>query len=715
MAGLRELWDDVVPDAGELADELVRRYGGKRVAYRDRYLIGVLTALDSLEQLCTDPEAVRLAAWFHRAAHDKGSTAAEDAEASARLAEELLPKYGVNPVQTAEVARLVRLTDPEDANGEVLLDALNSVYADPRYVTHASEVRRDSQYDVRGRRQQVEALLASDRIYRTQLAHDRYEETARAHLTDELATLDGMTPHPWRGWQRAGLAVTAVLTALVAFVAGVSAIRQPWRVPEYSGDSVWPAVLLMLAALASVIGVSWAVRRNARIVAAIPVAVGVIGVLFVWLSTPDTNGASGVGRRVPLLMILSILLIVAGTAAFAATRFTPNGSRNRGQRLAGLGAFVVVVLALFLVIDPAERAYLVGANEYLEDQHQPANLDVRSELTGEPLWSNPGGLSVQQVVMTADGIAVARGRGAVEMLDPATGKSRWRYLRSDTDDSPHLYPLNGGRQVLLSYDDLGYLVLDADTGKRTAAWPSGTRDYDIQDNDPLVTGKTVSKGSDKLYGTNTDGSNRWKYEPGRCTGISATGTADVAVVELGHSCGNEPSQLVGLNLENGKKLWTKDAVMTEEVAAGGLFVAIQSGRLVGIDPHSGEEKWRSEIPAEWGCPVRVEPAGNRVALISCPSQAQSQSHTVVRAVDAGTGQTVETTSVEMPYQREDAVTSDGRVILMGNGPRGCRLAAVGDGPVVYRQLDSSINCGFGATVAGNLVLIRSTDALIALR
>jgi outer membrane protein assembly factor BamB len=449
-------------------------------------------------------------------------------------------------------------------------------------------------------------------------------------------------------------------------------------------------------------------------VAAIPVAVGVIGVLFVWLTTPDTNGASGVGRRVPLLMILSILLVVAGTAAFAATRFAPNGSRNRGQSLAGLSAVVVVVLAVFLVIDPAQRTYLVGANEYLEGQHQPANLDVRSELTGEPLWSNPSGLNVEQLVMTAGGIAVARGRGAVEMLDPATGKSRWRYLRSDTDDSPHLYPLNGGKQVLLSYDDLGYLVLDADTGKRTAAWPSGTRDYDIQDNDPLVTGKTVSKGSDKLYGTNTDGSNRWKYEPGSCTGISATGVADVAVVELGHSCGTEPSQLLGLNLKNGKKLWTKDAVMTEEVAAGGLFVGIQAGRLVGIDPQSGAQKWRSEIPTEWGCPLRVEPAGDRVALISCPSQAQSQSHTVVRTVDAGTGQTVATSSVEVPYEREYAVTSDGRVILMGNGPAGCRLAAVGAGPVVYRQLDSSISCS-GAAVAGNLVLVRGVDGLIALR
>ncbi|HET6738502.1 MAG TPA: hypothetical protein VFH76_06200 [Kribbella sp.] len=153
MAGLRELWRDVIPDAGPLADDLVARYGAKRrMAYRERYLVGVLEALDALEQLCTDPVAVRLAAWFHRAVHAKANTASEDAEASAWLAEELLPTYGVNAVRTAEVVRLVRLTGGETAqagaNGDVLLDAVDAVLAAPQYVTHASEVRRNSRFDV---------------------------------------------------------------------------------------------------------------------------------------------------------------------------------------------------------------------------------------------------------------------------------------------------------------------------------------------------------------------------------------------------------------------------------------------------------------------------------------------------------------------------------------------------------------------------------------
>ncbi|WUJ72978.1 PQQ-binding-like beta-propeller repeat protein [Kribbella soli] len=715
MAGLRELWDGSLPEA--LRDEVIKRYGGKRVAYRERYLVGVLTALDALTQLCTDPAAVRLAAWFHRAEHAKGRT--DDAEASARLAEQLLPKYDVSPVRVAEIARLIKLTGTlavteTDANGRVLLDAVQAVYADPRYPTHASEVRRDSRYDVQSRRPQVEALLAADRIYHTQLAYDRYEAAARANLSEELATLDGLTPHPWRGWQRAALAVTAGLSAFVAFVAGVAAVRAPWRNPEYDGDSAWPAVILMLAALVTVAVVYSAVRRNARIMAAAPAVVGVIGVVVVWLTTPETNGASGVGERVPMLMVVSIMLILAGTAAFAATRFTRNDSRNRGQVLAGLGAVVVVVLAVLLVIDPAQRAYLVSANEYLESQNRPADVDVRSTLAGGSLWAGPRNL--QNLVATAHGIAVARARGFIEMLDPATGQSRWRYTRADTDDVPHLYALNGGQQVLASYEDLGYVVLDADTGKRKAVWPQGTRDYDIDNTDPLVTGKSVSKGSDKLYGTNIDGSNRWTYEPGRCTGINATATADTVVTQLDHSCGSDADQLVGLNLKNGKKLWTQNGSLTDLTAAGGLVVGVQAETLVGVDPRSGETKWRSEIPNEWACPLKTEASGNRVVLISCPSEAQKLTDTVVRIVDAGSGQVVSTASVKFRFDQRYAVTAAGVVVAMGPYNGGlCRLATVTEGVVAYHDLDRSVSCGYGVVAAGNLVLVSGDDGLIALR
>jgi predicted metal-dependent HD superfamily phosphohydrolase/outer membrane protein assembly factor BamB len=733
------LWSDVVPQAEALGDDLVRRYGAKRrIAYREQYLRGVLGALDALEQLCTDPVAVRLAAWFHRAEHAKGNTAGEDAEASARLAEELLPTYGVNPVRTAEVARLVRLTggdpppvaeteaearpDEAGANGDVLLDAVRAVWADGRYSTYASEVRRDSRFDSKVRRQQIRAMLDSERIYRTELAHERYEAAARANLAAEAELLEHMTPSVWRGWQRAGLAVLAVLTALVAFAAAAVSIGQPWRLPAFENDPRWQAILMALLAAAAVAALWWAVRRTdrkARIVTAGPVAIGLVSLVVILFNVPPENGVAGVGQRVPLLVVTAVLLVLASIPAFFATRFTSGVATNRGQMLAGTGAVVVVVLATVLVIYPIQRSYLLGVNEQLDDHHLPADPTVSSVVDGGTLWTRPGGLGRAQALATAQGLAISRNRGSVEMIDPATGKTRWRYLRADTDDDPRLEALDGGRRLLLAYDDRGSIVLDAATGKRTAAWPDRTRDYDIQHPDPLLTGKTVSKGSDKLYGANLDGSNRWTYEPGRCASISATATADMAVVHLGRSCGTTPDQLVGLDLKSGKQRWIRDSSLSSLTTVGDVVVGHDGdggkpGQLTAVDPRSGDVRWRSDVPREWGCPLRTEAAGDRLVVLSCPSEAARSTHTVVRFIDATTGATVSTTQVNMPWGIRYVVTTDGRVFVLHEDENVCRIAKITT-TVEYVDLAPPVDCRRGLVAAGNLVLVSSRDSLIALR
>ncbi|WP_350280843.1 PQQ-binding-like beta-propeller repeat protein [Kribbella sp. HUAS MG21] len=737
MVGLRELWNDAIPDAGALADELVRRYGGmRRVAYRERYLIGVLQALDSLEQLGTDPVAVRLAAWFHRAEHAKGNTAGEDAEASARLAEELLPAYGLSPVRVAEVARLVRLTGgdpsgaavvrtgPDDAgaNGDVLLDAVAAVLADGRYSTYASEVRRDSRLDSKVRQQQIRAMVDSERIYRTELAHERYDTAARANLAAELDLLENMTPSVWRGWQRAGLGVLAVLTALVAFAAAALSIGQPWRIPASTSDPRWQAIVMTLLAAAAVGVLWWAVRRTdhkARVVTAGPVAVGLVSLVIILFNLPPENGVVGVGQRVPLLAVTAVLLVLASIPAYFATRFIGGVAMNRGQFLAATSAIVVVVLATVFVIYPVQNGYLLAVNEHLDDQHQPADSSVSSVVNGETLWTRRGRLFRSQTVATAHGIAIASGRGTVEMIDPATGKTRWRYIRADTNDDPRLQVLDSARQLLLTYDDRSAVVLDAGTGKRTAAWPDWTRDYDIQNADPLVTGKTVSKGSDKLYGTNIDGSNRWKFEPGRCTSIGATATADMAVVHLGRSCGSEPDQLVGLDLKSGKQRWIRDSSLGQLLTVGDVVVgqdddAEKSGELTAVDPRSGEVRWRAEIPGAWACSPEIERTADRVVVFSCPSEAARSTHTVVRFIDAATGATVSTTQVNIPWGVRHVLTTDGRVFVVHADENGCRIAKVTTA-VEYVELARPIDCRRGVVAAGNLVLVHSRDSLIALR
>ncbi len=756
MIGLREFWDQAVPEA--LRDELIARYGEKRrYAYRERYVAVVLTAVDALDQLATDPVAVRLAAWYHRAVHDQGASAAEDAEASARLAEEELPRYGVSPARTAEVARLVRLTgglgeltggmreltvgtgaeQAPDANGDVLHDAVNAVIAGRNYASHASELRRDAdrraepreQPDhqdefgrIRQRHAEVRELLDSG-IYRTQLARDLYDVDARANLAAELALLDGLLPAPWRGWQRGALATTAVLTAVVAFVAAFGAARADWRTPAYSGDSSWPEIVLTLLVLAAIPALYWASRqtgRAPRIVAGTAIAIGLIGLVVVWIKAPDTNAVSGVGQAVPLVVVASILLVLAAAAALAASRFTTR-PRNRGQVLAGIAAAAAIVLVTVFVIDPLQNAYLHSANEHLETQSEPAGPTGRSQLTGDVLWTSAARGYLDDVVATSHGIAVTTSReGTVEMLDPATGRTRWRYIRTDSSRQPGVTVLNGGQQLLVKYDELGYFVLDANTGKRLKAWPGRTRDYQIQNADPLVTGRPVSKGSDKLYGTNTDGSNRWTYEPGRCTGISATATADTVLVDLSHSCGRETDETVGLNLKDGKKLWSHSGpLLNWETPVGGLIVGAEKGAqnegvttLVGLEPRSGEVKWRWPMPKQWGCTPRHDTAGSLVLLISCPQGDNSSS--IVTAIDGSSGRQVWTATAAVSPQQRYAVTDDGRVVFLYS-QGSCRLAEVGAGRTNYRLLPLRRSCGGDITAAGNLILVSGRDGLTALR
>ena len=253
VAGLRELWNDVVPDAGALADDLVGRYAGKdRHAYRDRYVVTVLIAMASLDQLCTDPTAVRLAAWFHRAVHAPGSTAGADAEASAQLAEEVLPGYGVSHARTAEVARLVRLTGgaespkAQDPNADVLLDAVNAILADNGYPIHAADVRRDAEdesfAETARRYAEIRGLLNSRIVSGTELA--LYRSFAAAGASEKP---DGPSGRSW-GAQllgRAGVAgsgsfwvVTAAATAFVAFVNSLGGDEGPLARPGATAETL---------------------------------------------------------------------------------------------------------------------------------------------------------------------------------------------------------------------------------------------------------------------------------------------------------------------------------------------------------------------------------------------------------------------------------------------------------------------------------------------
>jgi predicted metal-dependent HD superfamily phosphohydrolase len=187
------------PDVDATGTALLARWAEPHRRYHDpAHLRDVLDAVDDLAGFAEDPDAVRLAAWYHDAVY---AGAADDEENSALLAESELDGLGVAADLVAEVARLVRLTvehnpAPTDRNGQVLSDADLAMLALPPedYRRNTAQVRAEyahvSDADFRkGRARVIEALLSAPWLYRTPEGRSRWEAAARQNLTSELGTL----------------------------------------------------------------------------------------------------------------------------------------------------------------------------------------------------------------------------------------------------------------------------------------------------------------------------------------------------------------------------------------------------------------------------------------------------------------------------------------------------------------------------------------------
>jgi predicted metal-dependent HD superfamily phosphohydrolase len=162
------------------------------------HLAAVLGLVGELAAAADDPDAVRLAAWYHDIAYDPQR--ADNEEVSAARARAGL--RGLVPdARVDEVERLVLLTaghdpGPDDANGAVLCDADLAVLAGPpdAYATYASAVREeyghlsDEEFTT-GRIAVLEHLLALPALYRTPEAARLWADRAAANLTAELTLL----------------------------------------------------------------------------------------------------------------------------------------------------------------------------------------------------------------------------------------------------------------------------------------------------------------------------------------------------------------------------------------------------------------------------------------------------------------------------------------------------------------------------------------------
>jgi outer membrane protein assembly factor BamB len=462
------------------------------------------------------------------------------------------------------------------------------------------------------------------------------------------------------------------------------------------------------------------------------IATAISGLLIAWANVPVTNPASGVGLRVPLLISGLLLLLVAGKAALVASllrtrtaRYLP--PRNLGQQLAWLAVPGVIALTLLLVVQPLADNYVLGSNERVDGTHQPVGETLRSAVDGSVLWvsRSTSGAGAEDAVGTRYGIAIPRQTGAIEMLDPATGELRWRYTRSDSDEKPKIYATAGGDLLVAEFTDVGYLLLDADTGQRRAAWPSSTRDHSIQQADPLLTGERIGSGSDKLRGVDVDGRERWAFEPGRCTDLSAVATTDTAVTFVGHSCGSEPDKMTGLDLKSGKTLWSKTSadMYRRPVLVGGLIVVAEPGgdsdvpaALVAIEPRTGAMKWRWPVPRNWACRTLLNAAGSLLVVVDCPGPDSPESHkTIVTAINASSGQTAWQTTAPVDARARVAVTTDARVVSLARASDGCWANVISESGYHRARLPEGISCSRDARAIGNLILTSGSGSVIALR
>ncbi|RFU39625.1 metal-dependent phosphohydrolase [Actinomadura logoneensis] len=202
MRALVERWVALAgPATRHIGEELAVRYAEPHRRYHGlAHLAAVLDLVDELAAHADDPDAVRIAAWFHDAVYDPQR--ADNEARSARLAARMLADTDLAPGRLAEVVRLVELTEshaPDDADrdGQVLCDAdLAVLGADPdRYAAYAAAVREEYAFVPEevfraGRAAILRALLDRPRVFHTPEASARFEAAARRNAGTELLLLD---------------------------------------------------------------------------------------------------------------------------------------------------------------------------------------------------------------------------------------------------------------------------------------------------------------------------------------------------------------------------------------------------------------------------------------------------------------------------------------------------------------------------------------------
>ncbi len=195
------------PELIAVCRDLLDRWADPARTYHGlKHLVDVLTHVDELAEEATDPDLVRLAAWYHGAVFSAetklayANAAGEDEVASAALAREQLLGLGVPEEQVEKVARMVTAlvrhkAVKKDSDCCVLVDAdLAVLKSDPqRYSLYTKAIRAEyahipAEDFVRARLRIVTRLLGRAQLFSTAAA-SAWDDAARQNLEWEQARL----------------------------------------------------------------------------------------------------------------------------------------------------------------------------------------------------------------------------------------------------------------------------------------------------------------------------------------------------------------------------------------------------------------------------------------------------------------------------------------------------------------------------------------------
>ena len=179
--------------------KLADRYCEKHRHYHTlNHVNDCLTHLDDVSDYLIDLRAVEIALWFHDVIYDPKKN--DNEKMSSEYAKAFLRSINMASDVISQIAHLVALTKhpsfPETNDEKYLIDIDLAILAADKehYDRYESCIRREYQFVPsflykRGRKKILMSFAKSDRIYWTDLFHDKYENQARDNLKRAIADL----------------------------------------------------------------------------------------------------------------------------------------------------------------------------------------------------------------------------------------------------------------------------------------------------------------------------------------------------------------------------------------------------------------------------------------------------------------------------------------------------------------------------------------------